>query len=291
MRHRGLSIVRVVLLGVALIAAAESVHAVTVKSYSTYLGETRPVLHQWWNALEGSFAQHFLTEPLASNTENPAEMQQLLHQWWNGLEAKRGFHFLTEPLSSNTDTTIELHNVLNQWQNAIESWFGYHLLLEPPSPYANATKTAGDFDLSPRKASVDAGDAVHFGIDWTVPAPNNWHDLSSIEMQICKKEPLLWIRWDELTNSLTLLDSLGVPAATGVIGASGTLENEMVSVSLAGSSTVGSGPTGPSVLLNLLVEFKPAGNGRSCDVALAGSDDLGHVDDFKHAGKIGIGVK
>ena len=37
-----------------------------------------------------AFDQHFLTEPLASNTENFTETRQLLHQWWNALEAKRG---------------------------------------------------------------------------------------------------------------------------------------------------------------------------------------------------------
>ncbi|MGH2838844.1 MAG: hypothetical protein ACRDJY_10945 [Thermoleophilaceae bacterium] len=133
---------------------------------------------------------------------------QLLRQWWGGLEARRGTHFLTEPTGSNTHSTGELHQLLNQWQNALEAWRGTHFLVEPPAPLTIGslpTKT-GAFGLSPKRADVTVGDRFAYEIEWTVPRPNNWHDLRTIDLRVCGKGGVLWVRWTKLKNTLSLLN-------------------------------------------------------------------------------------
>jgi hypothetical protein len=284
----------VVLLLVALAATLvvwpSTARALTAKSYSVYLGETRPVLRQWWQGLENWQGTHFLVEPVASNTENASEVQQLLHQWWDGLEARRGSHFLNEPVGSNIDSAPELHQLLNQWQNAIEAWRGSHFLQEPPSPFSSFTVTkTGSFGLTPKRAAVRPGRRFSYEVRWTVPRPNNWHDLRTIDLRVCRSGAVVWIRWRELTNTLSLLSSRGRRViARGEVGASRVLRSPTVLLSLADSSTTGSGETGRRVTLELALRFRARMRGRECGVQLAARDDLGNRDGFERAGRIRI---
>jgi hypothetical protein len=275
---------------VVLLAAAATADAAT-KSYSTYLGEMRPVVHQWWQGLENWQGVHFLTEPLASNTENAAEVNQLLRQWWDGLEARRGTHFLSEPVGSNTDATGELHQLLNQWQNALEAWRGTHFLQEPPSPLtisSISTKT-GEFGLTPTRAEVMAGDRFSYQIGWKVPRPNNWHDLRTIDLRVCGKGGVLWVRWTELGNTLSLLNpTTGRVIAKGPVGERRRLKSPNAVLALGASSVTGSGETGRSMTLELALTFRPPTEGVECGVKLAAKDDLGNRDGFKRAGRIEI---
>jgi hypothetical protein len=263
--------------------------ALTSKSYSVYLGETRPVLRQWWQGIESWQGSHFMVEPVASNTENAAEVQQLLHQWWDGLEARRGSHFLNEPVGSNIDTATELHQLLNQWQNGIEAWRGSHFLQEPPSPFSNFTVTkTGTFGLTPKRAAVRTRQLFGYEVRWTVPRPNNWHDLRTIDLRVCSKGPLVWIRWRELTNTLSLLNARGRVIARGPAGVTRVLRSSTVLLFLRVSSPTGNGETGRRVRLHLGLRFRGRMRGRKCGVQLAASDDLGNRDPFERAGRITI---
>lgn len=273
----------------ALLMRPAAADAAFYKSYSTYLNEARPVAHQWWQALEAWQGQHFLIEPVASNTENAAEVQQLLRQWWGPLESRRGVHFLSEPLASNTDSTSELHQILNQWQNALEAWRGVHFLLEPPTPFRDLiVRNTGAFGLTPKRAAVRAGHPFSYKIAWTVPRPNNWHDLKSIDLRVCRKDAVLWIRWSELRNTLSLLDPKGREISKGRVGASRQLKSRTAGLSLAASSTRANGATGRRVVLRLGLTFRRATKGLECGVELAARDDLGNRDEFKRAGRIKI---
>jgi hypothetical protein len=273
-----------------LLVRPADAEAVVSKSYSTYLNEARPVAHQWWGGLESWQGGHFLIEPLASNTENATEVDQLLHQWWGALEARRGGHFLFEPVGSNTDSTAELHQILNQWQNALEAWRGSHFLLEPPSPFSSSltpSKETGTFELTPRRATVLVGHRFGYEIEWTVPRPNNWHDLRTIDLRVCGKGGVLWVRWTELKNTLSLLNPrTGRVVAKGPIGARRRLRSRNVVLALGASSITGSGETGRRVTLDLALTFRRWTVGRNCGVRLAAKDDLGHRDGFERAGKV-----
>ena len=276
---------------VTLVLLPAGAGAATPKRYSVYLGDVRPVMRQWWGALEGWQGGHFLLEPLGGNTENARELDELLHQWWGALESRRGSHFLLEPVGSNTDSTTELHQILNQWQNAMEAWRGSHFLQEPPSPFLAAstpTKT-GVFRLTPKRAAVLAGRQFSYEIAWRVPRPNNWHDLRTIDMRVCGKGGLLWLRWAELKNTLSLLNPrTGRVIAKGRVGASRRLKTRNAILALGKSAIAGSGETGRRVTLKLALTFRAPSGGRDCRLALAAKDDLGNRDGFERAGRLGI---
>jgi len=61
------------------------------------------------------------------------------------------------------------------------------------------------------------------------------------------------------------------------------LQTPQATLYLAETSVVGSGPTGPSVTLNLSLSFKPQTAGRTFTVEVAATDDLGNQDGFAPA--------
>lgn len=272
-----------------LVAWPSPAEALTAKSYGAYLRETRPVLRQWWQGIEAWQGGHFLNEPTISDTENASEVRDLLRQWWFGIENRRGGHFLNEPVTGNTNTAPVLHRLLNQWQNAIEAWRGTHFMQEPPSPFTDPPPTGtGSFGLTPKRGAARPGRLFSYEVRWTVPRPNNWHDLRTIDLRTCRRGAVAWIRWTELTNTLSLLSSRGRVIATGAVGASRVLRSPTVLLSLADSSTTGNGATGRKVTLDLGLRFRPRTRGRVCGVQLAARDDLGNRDPFERAGRLRV---
>ena len=57
---------------------------------------------------------------------------------------------------------------------------------------------------------------------------------------------------------------------------------------LAESSVVGSGPTGPSVTLNLDLSLKPEVAGRIYDVEAFATDDFGHEQGWELVGALAV---
>jgi hypothetical protein len=275
-------------LGLVVIAAG-SAQAFTVKSYSTYLGEVRTMLGQWHPAIENFRGHHFMIAPDSSNTANAAALQSLLNQWYGGLENEHGSHFLLPPTTDATDSVFDLHSLLNQWQNAIEAWKGVHFILEPPGPYtASTTPTkTGSFSLQPRTPTVEVGERADYEIRWKVPNPNNWHDLKTIDLQVCGDHRLLLVRWTELENTLYIRD--GRTVAAGQVGDDKTIQIPTAEVELESSSVTGNGETGRKVTLVIDLTFKQRAAGTECGLLLAAADDLGNRDPFRAAGKIRIG--
>jgi len=151
----------------------------------------------------------------------------------------------------------------------------------------------GGFDLSPDSASVRAGENVNYVVVWTVPESEVWRDLKTIDFRLRKgNETPLWVQWDEAANTFSLCDGSGeedsdVHCTAGEAPGSPTiLETEFAQLDLAESSVIGSGPTGPTVTLNLAIRFKEALG--SCNVELAASDDFGIQDAFVGASKLPV---
>ena len=287
-----LAIATVLVLAAAVTALARppAADAAPYKSYPVFVSNARPVVHQWWTGLEDWFNQHLLIEPQASNTENAAEVQQLLHQWWVVMENRRGLHFLLEPLAANTDTTAELHQLLNQWENAIEAWRGISFLPSPPSPFVSFTPTkTGVSKLTPKRSAVAAGNRFSQAVGWTVPRPNNWHDLKTIDLRVCGRGGVLWVRWTELRNTLSLLNPrTGQVTAKGRVGVQRRLSSRAATLNLRASSVSGNGETGRNMTLDLSLRFRSPAKDRDCGIEVAASDDLGNRDGFKRAGRIRI---
>jgi len=275
-----------IVLSLAAIAAG-SAQALTVKSYSTYLGEVRATLGQWEGAIESWRGLNFLITPDATNTGSASQLQSLLTQWEAAIENQRGQNFLASPTADATDSVFDLHSLLNQWQNAIEAWRGSHFINEPPGPYSSGTPTkTGSFSLKPKAPTVEVGERADYEIGWKVPKPNNWHDLKTIDFRVCGGNGLLLVRWDELENTLWMRD--GRTVAAGEIGSDRTIQIPTAELELGSSSVTGNGETGRKVKLVLDLTFKRRATGTDCKLMLAADDDLGNRDPFKSAGKIRI---
>lgn len=262
-------------------------------TYAGYLAEVRPVLHQWWFGLEAWRGGHFLLEPVDTNTANATQLTALLRQWWFALENFSGGHFLIEPVLTGIDSASELYQLLNQWQGGLEGRRGSHFLLEPPVPFVLGTVVTktGTFDLTPKRATVEAGELLTYTFVWTVPKRRVWRDLDTVDLRICGDDsvPALWVRWDELTNSFRVFDvtlgAFGPPAAPG---SAVELETDDATLFLAGSQAEGSGLTGTSVTLTLALAFKSTMAGQVCEVEAAATDDLGHAEELRKAGKVRV---
>ena len=276
-----------IVLGLAVIAAG-SAKALTVKGYSTYLGEVRTTLGQWEGAIENWRGSNFLITPDTTNTASASQLQSLLTQWEAAIESQRGLNFLASPTADATDSVFDLHQLLNQWQNAIENWRGSHFIVEPPGPYTLATTPTktGSFSLKPKSPTVEVGERAEYEIGWKVPNPNNWHDLKTIDFRVCGGNGLLLIRWDELDNTLWMRDARTV--AAGEVGEDKTLQVPTAELELGSSSVTGNGETGRRVTLVLDLAFKRRAAGVECNLMLAAADDLGNRDPFKRAGEIRI---
>jgi hypothetical protein len=169
----------------------------------------------------------------------------------------------------------------------------------------DTTLTIGGFDLSPDDAVVENGDIVAFDLVWTVPDGQNWHDLASIDFRIGGYgNPVLWVRWDEASNTFSLCEKAGKdsgsvaranpgapPATCGPGAAPGSLASlatPLAQLLLADTTVVGSGPTGTSVALHLVVSFGPEIKTHSYPVELSVADDFGNTDKFFRASEVTV---
>ena len=160
----------------------------------------------------------------------------------------------------------------------------------------------GAFDLAPDLAQVHANELVVYEVVWTVPAGEVWRDLSTIDFRVRGGKTALWIRWDEHFNTFSLCErargrdddddgdddrhvSCGAGAAPG---SPFVLEGERAQLHLAYTSAVGSGPTGPSVALQLGIVFTDKAEGHTWNVELAATDDFGQQDRLGAAGTVRV---
>ena len=168
----------------------------------------------------------------------------------------------------------------------------------------DTTLTIGGFDLSPDDGLVENGDTLAFDLTWTVPDGETWHDLKSLDFRIGSDgNPVLWVRWDENSNTFSLCEGGGKgaeqarnrggppPANCGPGAAPGSvspLVTPSAQLVLAETTVVGSGATAPSVTLHLVVSFGPEIQARSYPIWLSVTDDFGNVDKFVRAGEVTV---
>lgn len=105
--------------------------------------------------------------------------------------------------------------------------------------------------------------------------------------------PLKAIRRSTLPM-LALLHLVPINPANGELGpeaAPGSpvrLETSAATMYLAESSVIGGGPTGPSVLLDFSLSFKPPAAGRTYRVEAFATDDFGHEQGFETLGTLTV---
>ena len=225
---------------------------------------------------------------------------------------------VTIPASTSTVTNLSATiPVTIRGDGITEPDQSFFMDLSSPSPssvtFLNSTGTAtihdttltiGAFDLSPDDALVENGDTLAFDLTWTVPDGEAWHDLKSLDFRIGNYgAPVLWVRWDEGSNTFSLCEvggkngaqahhAGGPPPANCGPGAAPGSETLLVAPAaqlvLADTTVTGSGPSGPSVALHLVVRFGPEINAQSYPIWLSVVDDFGNVDQLVRSGEVTI---
>ena len=160
----------------------------------------------------------------------------------------------------------------------------------------NFNGPTGNFTLVPGDASAAVHERRNYLFTWTVPEPRGWHDLQSLELRIRDgAHTVLWIDWDEATNTVSLFNQAsGKFGPAFEPGSANVLQSAQASLYLAEltvkavNSVLGTGPTSPSVQLTLPLSFKPSAAGRTLIVEVAASDHLGHQDPFVQAGTLTV---
>jgi photosystem II stability/assembly factor-like uncharacterized protein len=150
--------------------------------------------------------------------------------------------------------------------------------------------TIGEFVLEPSAATVAVHDQLNYQFTWTVPDPLNWHDLNSLQLRIRDAtDTIFWVSFDEASKTFSLVNPATGQLEKGfAAGSRNSLQTPQATLHLADTSVVGSGPTGPSVTLNLALSFKPSAAGRTFLVEVAATDDLGNQDNFAAAGTVTV---
>ena len=157
----------------------------------------------------------------------------------------------------------------------------------------------GTFTLDPEGATVAAGEWTGYRFTWAV-SEGVWRDLRAMELRVRQRDTgnvVLWIRWEESSNTFQLCEGPGVenaaPASVtcgppAVAGTQTILTSRHASIDLSGTTVIGSGPTGPSVTLQLLVSFDGGAANRTYDVEVTAEGDNGIRDDFVIAGVLEV---
>jgi hypothetical protein len=100
---------------------------------------------------------------------------------------------------------------------------------------------------------------------------------------------IISVLFDEASNTFSLWNEAAGRFDNGFApGSVNSLQTPQATLQLAETSVVGSGPTGPSVTLNLSLSFKPMAAGRTFIVEVAATDDLGTQDGFAQAGTLTV---
>lgn len=172
--------------------------------------------------------------------------------------------------------------------NAVAGLSGQGTILDRLQPMFTGT-----FSVSPDDASVAPHDPVELTLEWTV-SDGVWRDLSVVDLRIARRphgNTTLLVRWDESSNTFSLCSARGMGALrcgpAGVPGSAEILDGPNAHLHLAGSSATGSGPTGPSVELRLMMSFDDGALGIH-DVEVAAADDTGASDSFVGAGTLRV---
>jgi hypothetical protein len=186
-------------------------------------------------------------------------------------------------LISETNETFQLN--VSTSGNPIILLLGRCTILDNDAGFSRGT-----FDLTPVESSVAVREPLMYAYTWTVPSPLNWHDLESLELRIRDGEDtIISLRFDEATQTFSLLNEAKDEFAKAfAAGSSNSLQTAQATLDLAGTSVKGSGPTGPSITLNLALSFKPQAAGRTFIVEVAATNDGSTRSEFMQAGTLTV---
>jgi len=149
--------------------------------------------------------------------------------------------------------------------------------------------SVGVGDLQPASATVSPGSHIDYAYTWT--HPQNWHLLDQVHLRFVDEyyQTIFWVRFEEGSNTFAVYDaSIGDFGPPLTPGSSGTVETPYANLYLSDSTFTGSGPTGPSVLLNYDLSFNAAAAGHTYQVLIMATDDDGVQEGFDPGGFLNV---
>ena len=185
-------------------------------------------------------------------------------------------------------------------RDSVPNMFKIRLRLGDLSPFVGFTNVVvktyalgpavGDAECEPFATTAAVNNLATSGLRWTVPGTASWRSLDAIDLRLVDDAgEILQVRWDQASNTFAFYDpdfrQFLAPVATG---SNERFERPEVAMELSNTQVIGSGPQGPSVLLNLGLRFKPKAAGRVFQVEARASDKSGTAQGWTSAGTISV---
>jgi hypothetical protein len=145
----------------------------------------------------------------------------------------------------------------------------------------------GVSSMTPAVQTVREGDKVAFDIEW-IDTDGKWTLLKEALIRFASdNDDAIQIRFEEGSRTFSILQpnqkDFGPSYAAG---ANVELANSSATFFLQDTQVRGTGPEGPSVVLHLVLSFKPKVRGDELKVLLSLTDDTGYVQGFDLLGQV-----
>ena len=166
-----------------------------------------------------------------------------------------------------------------------------------PTP-ANNTKNittnvvdVGTFELTPATSSVEVKERTRLTLAWTLPGTASWRELTAVELRLRDAGGVVfWVRVVEGKPMLLSLfnEDAGTFLASKSPGDPSVLSGAGAQLHLASTTVTAAGPTAPTAVMSLDVEFKKGTEGRQFVVEVQATDDLGNAQAWQPAGTLTV---
>lgn len=142
----------------------------------------------------------------------------------------------------------------------------------------------------PFAVAAKVHDETVYGVQWTVPDPESWRSLATLDIRLVDEAgEILEVHWDQTANTFTAFDPhTGRTSPAVAPGSPVRFETPAVVLLLRDTAVVPSGPTEPTVLLNLALQFEPQAAGRTFNVEARALDDSGGVQGWDFVGSLTV---
>ncbi|HEY6169127.1 MAG TPA: Ig-like domain-containing protein [Verrucomicrobiae bacterium] len=153
---------------------------------------------------------------------------------------------------------------------------------------ANDDSPVGTATLTPDVAVARVKVPIDYDLVWVHPV--QWRQIDSIDLKISDDAgTAMFVRWHETENAFSLLNPHnGKFVRTAAAGSPSRFETELATVYLEKCDSLGSGPTGQSVIVSYSISFKPLAAGRSFNIEAFATDDLGNEQGFEPVGAVAV---
>jgi hypothetical protein len=150
-------------------------------------------------------------------------------------------------------------------------------------------KTVGVATVTPAAQSTAANRLVYFDVGWT-HTEGRWVLLNNAVIRFADEDgEAIRIKFDEALRQFSVWDDRGGAFGAGVpAGQKTKLKGRDAQLYLETTEVRGTGPTGPSVVLRLALEFDAVTRGRTFSVAIQLEDDRGYLQGFDQLGVVTV---